>query len=114
MKYLKYSFCVILILFAGVQYNDPDPIIWIASYLYSAILIFQNVRLKIQSTQLYLVSIVYFLWAINVFPPQWEGVTLDTMGMKTINIELGRESLGLATAGVFLVLSGLFQSKNEK
>jgi hypothetical protein len=45
---------------------------------------------------------MYIFWAINQFPPEWEGLTLDAMGMKTINIELGRESLGLGFTGLVL------------
>lgn len=38
MKIFNIFFCIVFILFAGLQYNDPDPYIWIPIYLYTAIL----------------------------------------------------------------------------
>jgi membrane-bound ClpP family serine protease len=49
------------------------------------------------------------LWAANQFPVEWEGVRLNAMGMKTINIELGRESLGLGIAGISVWIIGLLK-----
>ena len=38
MKIFNIFFCVVFILFAVVQYNDPDPYLWIPIYLYPALL----------------------------------------------------------------------------
>ena len=38
MKIFNILFCVLFLIFAGLQYNDPDPYIWIPIYLYGAIL----------------------------------------------------------------------------
>lgn len=38
MKILNIVFCGMFILFAGLQYNDPDPYVWMPIYLYSAVL----------------------------------------------------------------------------
>lgn len=38
MKIFNLVFCVIFVLFAALQYNDPDPYIWIPIYMYAAIL----------------------------------------------------------------------------
>ncbi len=37
-------FCVLFVLFAALQYNDPDPYIWIPIYLYAAFLCWQAFR----------------------------------------------------------------------
>lgn len=31
-------FAVLFVLFAGLQYNDPDPVLWISIYLYATII----------------------------------------------------------------------------
>lgn len=38
MKIFNIVFCIIFILFAALQYNDPDPYLWIPIYLYTAAL----------------------------------------------------------------------------
>jgi H+/Cl- antiporter ClcA len=40
MKIFNIFFSVVFILFAVVQYNDPDPYLWIPIYLYPALLCF--------------------------------------------------------------------------
>jgi Transmembrane family 220, helix len=110
MRIAKYVFMVIFIAFAIVQYNDPDPYLWIPVYLFPVYLIFKSLTdLEIHRSFIY-VAIAYIFWAINVFPPEWEGVLLN-QGMKTLNIELGRESLGLATVAIVLIVLGVFSNK---
>ena len=38
MKAFNYFFCAVFIVFAALQYNDPDPYLWIPIYLYAAVL----------------------------------------------------------------------------
>ena len=38
MKLFNYCFTVIFVLFAALQYNDPDPWLWMPIYLYAAVL----------------------------------------------------------------------------
>jgi hypothetical protein len=38
MKIFNILFCILFLISAGLQYNDPDPYIWIPIYLYGAIL----------------------------------------------------------------------------
>lgn len=50
--------CIILfILFAAVQYNDPDPYIWVPIYLFAAWLCFQSIRLRYNRI-LYIIALV--------------------------------------------------------
>ncbi len=38
MKVFNILFSLLFLIFAGLQYNDPDPYIWIPIYLYAAVL----------------------------------------------------------------------------
>ena len=38
MKIFNIIFCIVFVLFAAVQYNDPDPYLWVPIYLYPALL----------------------------------------------------------------------------
>lgn len=109
MKYIYYAIILLFVYFTVVQYNDPDPWLWIPTYLFPIYLIYQKMNGKLEGKTLILVAIPYLFWAINQFPPEWEGVMLDEMGMKTLNIELGRESLGLGITVIILAVLGLIK-----
>jgi hypothetical protein len=103
MLFRKYYLLILIVLFfafAVVQLNDPDPILWIAIYLTTAFLFFRKINFKKDESLYAVISIIFMLWAINIFPEQWEGVMLNESGMKTLNIELGRESLGLVICSI--------------
>jgi len=38
MKFFNLLFCLLFIVSAGLQYNDPDPYVWIPLYGYGAVL----------------------------------------------------------------------------
>ena len=38
MRIFNIFFCLVFILFAALQYNDPDPYVWVPIYLYTAVL----------------------------------------------------------------------------
>jgi Transmembrane family 220, helix len=38
MKVFNIFFCIVFIVFAALQYNDPDPYVWVPIYLYTAVL----------------------------------------------------------------------------
>lgn len=44
MKFFNIVFCILFIISAGLQYNDPDPYLWIPIYLYGAFLCLQAAR----------------------------------------------------------------------
>ncbi|MFN3589546.1 MAG: transmembrane 220 family protein [Spirosomataceae bacterium] len=105
-KIVLKSFMGLFSLFAFVQLNDPDPLIWIFIYLIP-VFVFnaQLLRRGMGTFGQITLGLVYVLWAAEQFPPEWEGVLLDSMAMKTLNIELGRESLGLAMVGFCLIIT---------
>jgi hypothetical protein len=47
MKFFNIFFCIVFVLFAGVQYNDPDPYLWVPIYLYPALLCYFKVMQKL-------------------------------------------------------------------
>ncbi|SOE19929.1 Transmembrane family 220, helix [Spirosomataceae bacterium TFI 002] len=103
---------ILSILFALVQYNDPDAFLWMVIYLFVAYLAFRGWQGKVSRQSLFFISFVFILWGINQFPPEWEGVLFNEVGMKTLNIELGRESFGLFINAVSCGLMGAFGAKS--
>lgn len=67
MKIFNIVFIFIFITFAALQYNDPDPYIWIPVYLYAAFLCSLALKNK-YSPSLYIVGLnIYALYAIYLF-----------------------------------------------
>jgi len=46
MKIFNIFFCIVFIFFAALQYNDPDPYVWMPIYLYAAVLCWLAFRNK--------------------------------------------------------------------
>ncbi len=67
MKIFNLLFCIIFILFAALQYNDPDPYVWVPVYLYSAVLCWMAFKGNCHP-RAYLTGIaVYFAYALYLF-----------------------------------------------
>jgi hypothetical protein len=60
-------FCVLFIVSAALQYNDPDPYIWIPIYLYGALLSWLAFRQKFYPKAFLYGSIVFALYAVYLF-----------------------------------------------
>lgn len=94
----------LFLLFASVQFNDPDPMIWILAYTSTAVLGFlylnRSLAAKLKWTYLGL-AMILLAGSYIQFPPQWEGFGTE---MKTTNNELARESIGLLLCGMVLLL----------
>lgn len=67
MKELNIFFIIIFIASAVLQYNDPDPVIWILIYLYAAWLCYAAFKGRYKPTLYYLGLIVYAVYAVYLF-----------------------------------------------
>ena len=67
MRYLNFTLAIIFTLFAALQYNDPDPYIWIPIYGYAATLCYLASRGR-HYTKAYLAGILVCLaYALYLF-----------------------------------------------
>jgi Ca2+/Na+ antiporter len=112
-KILGIVFGLLFIYAAAVQFNDPDSTLWIVLYALAAFasFLFAFGRLKILWP--IILMLVYAGYAIYSWPEQFEGVALQD-GMKTLNIELGRESLGMAISAVVMLIYVLMLRTGKK
>ncbi|NKI31935.1 transmembrane 220 family protein [Croceivirga thetidis] len=103
LKILAIIFALLFIAAAVVQYNDPDAIKWYVIYGMAAL-----------ASILFVLGRLKFLWALFLFgffigfaiyswPVKFEGVTIGEGDI--VNIERGREALGLLIAALAM---GLF------
>lgn len=89
-----------------VQFNDPDAIKWILFYLAAAVASILFLLKKLKPIIFFLLTIFFLVLFFMYWPETYEGVRLD-QGMKTVNIEEGRESLGALIAAVVMLVYGL-------
>ena len=60
MKFFNFLFTLLFIISAALQYNDPDPYLWIPIYLYGAFLCFKAYQ-EVYYPKAYLTGILVYL-----------------------------------------------------
>ena len=78
MRTFNLTFFVLFLLAAALQYNDPDPYLWIPIYLYGAVLCWLAFRKKFYPSAYLLGIIVYSAYAgFKLFEPEgaWDWIT---------------------------------------
>ncbi|MFM9840805.1 MAG: transmembrane 220 family protein [Cyclobacteriaceae bacterium] len=120
MKILSSIFGVMFLAFTFVQFNDPDPILWIAIYgvmTVVSIMAFFNKYFKILIIGL---GLAYLVYAILLFPSAitWiqsadRSLLFDNIAkMQYPYIEETREFLGLMICMAVLIFYFLYHLKN--
>ena len=121
MKLFNIIFCFIFILFAALQYNDPDPYIWVPIYMYAAVLCWLAFRKKYYPRWYIAGIIVYTVYGIGLF--FWKNGVLDwiikhhaaniteTMKADQPWIEETREFFGLVILIVVLLINYFYAKK---
>jgi hypothetical protein len=67
MKIFNFIFLVLFVISAVLQYNDPDPALWILIYLFAALSCFLSIR-KLHYPSINLTAIVLlFIYAVFLF-----------------------------------------------
>lgn len=124
MRLFNLVFVVIFVLFAALQYNDPDPYIWIPIYLYAAWLCWKAAKGQ-YFPRAYLLGIaVYLGYAVYLFFTK-DGVLdwaenhhaenlVQTMKAEKPWIEDTREFGGLLILIIVLLVNLIIGRKKNK
>lgn len=102
---------IVFTLFAVVQYNDPDPLVWMAIYMLIAGVSVYSIFRPLGSFITIPLMLGYFIMAIYLWPDEYYGITMP-MSYR-VEIELARESLGLALGGLALGVLYLVSYKSR-
>jgi hypothetical protein len=124
MKFFNIFFCIVFILFAAVQYNDPDPYLWIPIYLYPALLSYLKLVQKPISKMAYWAGFLVFgAYAIyKVFDANgiidWikfhnASSIATTMKAEQPWVEESREFFGLVIILVVMAINYFKEGKNQ-
>jgi hypothetical protein len=104
-KIVSLAFALLFVYFVVVQYNDPDPEIWMPIYGIAVVACLSIYFKKAPRAYVFIImGIAYFFASYQQWPPQYEGVFWGEMKMRSINIELARESLGLTVCGFAMLI----------
>ncbi len=101
MKLLHSLVSILFVVFAVVQWNDPDPYLWVVLYLVIAVIPIMYLKGKLNRMVLGVLTLGLFVLFGTYVPDllSWlyEGMPSITTSMKagTPYIEVVRESLGL-------------------
>ena len=124
MKLFNLVFCLLFIFSAALQYNDPDPYIWIPIYMYGAVLCWLAFRNKFYPKACLVGIFIYLVYAIYLFFAK-DGV-LDwinkhnaediaaTMKAEKPWIEETREFFGLVILIIVLAINYFYARKRVK
>ncbi len=67
MKAINIFFIILFVLSAALQYNDPDPYIWMPLYLYAAFLCYRALKKKYNPSFYFIGLAVYMAYAFYLF-----------------------------------------------
>jgi hypothetical protein len=102
---MRYLFMLLFVMFSGfifLQYNDPDPLLWMALYGYIAVLLALGIFNIYNKFLIAAGLLIYFAGAIYLFPSVIEWLTkengknfMQSMNNEKMYIEETRECAGL-------------------
>lgn len=124
MKVFNIVFVVLFIIFAGLQYNDPDPYIWVPIYLYSALFCYLAARKKFYPIGYAIGIFVYLVYAtykifdrnglIDWFEYHNAESLVGSMKAQKPWIEEVREFFGLLICVAVLTVNWLYSAKFKR
>ncbi len=116
MRIVNYIFFFIFIMCAAVQYNDPDPYIWVPIYGFAAVVSLMAARGRFYPKAILGGMIILSIYAATYVPAiiNWVKMgapsVVETMKAEQPHIELTREFGGLLICLLGLSIT-YFQSK---
>lgn len=122
MKVTNFLFALLFLVFAFVQVNDPDPLLWILIYGNMAVLsILAMFNMQFKYWQL-ITAVIYVAYAAVLAEGAWQwwqspdrSLLFDEIAkMQNIYIEETREFLGLLICLVVLLVQFLTRAKSTR
>lgn len=95
---LALAFAVLFLFAAAVQYNDPDPLAWMAIYLAAAGSCLVTARARTGWQLAAGTAAVALVWALTLAPTAWSVPPLQLLAgweMRDERVEVAREMYGL-------------------
>jgi hypothetical protein len=124
MRAFNILFIILFILFACLQYNDPDPYIWIPIYLYAAFLCYLAMKKKYNPLLYFIGITAYVSYGLYLFFDKSGELSwatehnseslIETMKAEKPWIEATREFGGLMIVIIVLLINLFWLHKYRK
>lgn len=97
MRIVSGLFAAIFVLAAGLQWNDPDPLVWIVGYLAAAVLSGAAALGRTPWAANAVAAAVFGIWFLTLAPtlPGADTEAFSSFEMKASDHEEPREAIGL-------------------
>jgi hypothetical protein len=119
VRAIEFFFALLFLLGALVQYNDPDPLRWMAIYLAASVSCFlagfNNIGWQFPAAVAAIGLVWALIWARQAFPNVRVGEMFESWEMKNVRVEEGREMYGLLiifVAMTVLAIARWFATRN--
>jgi Transmembrane family 220, helix len=92
---------------AAVQFNDPDPVAWIAVYGFAATVCALEIRRRAPIWAPIILSIIALVWAASIFSRAHDVPIVSLFAeweMRDLRIEEAREMYGLTLVGIWMLV----------
>lgn len=120
MKIFNLIFAIIFLFFAALQYNDPDPFVWIFIYGMMTLTCALAAWGKFYNKIALALALIYLAYSIALTPSTYQILTTapsslfdEIATMRNIQIEEARECLGLLICLVVLAIDYFFFKKKN-
>lgn len=104
-KFLGSIFAILFLITAGLQYNDPDSLLWIAIYLMATLVTLGYIFNKVSFMIPAIAGVVGIIGFYYLMPEKFEGFTIGQGDIK--NIEEAREAFGLLITAIVMFVFAL-------
>lgn len=121
MKIFNWFFCILFVFFAALQYNDPDPYVWMPIYLYSSALCYLAAKKRFYPKACLAGIIVYAAYAAYLFfdttgvldwvKEHHAESMVQTMQAEKPWIEEAREFFGLVILMVVIAINWVYMKR---
>ncbi len=115
MRYLNGVLCLLMLLFGGVQYNDPDGLMWVAIYLvpaaWAAIAFAKPLWLRQSPASILLPVCILAAFAATIY--YWPKTTGWWTKDVWWEVETAREGMGMMIVTVVLLVAWFSGRKSK-
>lgn len=95
-----------------MQYNDPDPVLWVTIYLAAAVLSVLAAYGRLPVVVLAIACLTCVAAAIYTWPEKYEGLEVGAGDIR--NIEEAREALGLLLIAIVMFFYAILPAKTRR
>jgi len=111
-KVFAIFFGILFLISAGLQYNDPDPTLWITIWGAAGFIALASALERVSFTIPLVGGIVALIGFFYMYPEKFEGFEIGAGDIK--NIEEAREAFGLLIIAIVMIILSMRGAMNKK